>query len=307
MVEDRESTASRTSPPTERVMAVLDFLARHRTERFGLSELARRLGLSKPTCLGIVTTLAESGFLIRDDRDKTYSLGPALIRIGRAAQESLRAKPASRDQLLTLTREFGHTAALSAVVSDRVTVLEVVSDPDHPVRVEVGQSYPFTPPVGLMFVLWDTDETVAAWLAKDPTTPGRTADDRLRKVIEECRTDGYLVELLTPAGRQLYSLMAGVPGDIPNELRALLGEIVSGIGERVYLRSENYTVGSGAKVRHRVNVISAPVYDHNGKQAMVASLYIADDLTDAEITTRAKALVLTADGITEHIGGVKPA
>lgn len=55
-----------------------------------------------------------------------------------------------------------------------------------------------------------------------------------------------------------------------------------------------------------MNVISAPVYDHNGKQAMVASLYIADDLTDAEITTRAKALVSTADGITEHIGGTKP-
>lgn len=296
----------RTSPPTERVVAVLNFLSAHRTESFGLSDLARRLGLSKPTCLGIVTTLTSAGYLIRNDSDKTYSLGPALIRVGRSAQESLRANPASRDQLLALTREFGHTAGLSAVVNDRVTVLEVVSDPEHPVKVEVGQSYPFTPPVGLMFVLWDTDDTVAAWLAKDPAAPRRTPDERLRKVIGECRTDGYLVELLTPAGRQLYSLMAGVPGEIPNELRALLGEIVSGIGERVYLRSENYTTGSGAKARHRVNVISAPVYDHNAKQAMVASLYIGTDLTDAEISTRAHALVRTADDITAHIGGVKP-
>lgn len=297
----------RLSPPTERVVTVIDFLAKHRTERFGLSELARRLGLSKPTCLGIVTTLTEAGYLIRDDRDKTYSLGPALIRAGRAAQESLRANPASRDLLIALQRKYGHPAGLSAVVNDRVTVLEIVSDPDHPARVEVGQSYPFTPPVGLMFVLWDSDESLSAWLAKDPTSRGQARDERLRKVIEECRTDGYLVELLTPAGRHLYSVMAGVSSEIPDELRALLGEIVSGIGERVYLRSESYTVGSGAKVRHRVNVISAPVYDHNGGQAMVASMYIGADLTDAEISEQARALVATADEITEHIGGIKPA
>lgn len=34
MIEDRDNGAGRTSPPTERVMAVLDFLAQHRTERF---------------------------------------------------------------------------------------------------------------------------------------------------------------------------------------------------------------------------------------------------------------------------------
>ena len=38
---------------------ILDFLAEHPHDRFGLSELARRLGLSKPTCLGIVTTLTD--------------------------------------------------------------------------------------------------------------------------------------------------------------------------------------------------------------------------------------------------------
>ena len=69
----------RTSPPTERVVAILDFLARHPHDRFGLSELARRLDLSKPTCLGIVTTLTESGYLLRDAQDKSYRLGPALI------------------------------------------------------------------------------------------------------------------------------------------------------------------------------------------------------------------------------------
>ena len=62
--------ARRTSPPTERVVAVLDFLAQHPHDRFGLSELARQLGLSKPTCLGVVSTLTDSGYLVRDSRTR---------------------------------------------------------------------------------------------------------------------------------------------------------------------------------------------------------------------------------------------
>src|SRR5690242_13893127 len=89
----------RASPPTARVVAVLNFLASHPQEQFGLSELARRLDLSKPTCLGIVTTLAEAGYLVRDAAEKTYRLGPALITLGHTAQESMRISPAARAEL----------------------------------------------------------------------------------------------------------------------------------------------------------------------------------------------------------------
>ena len=63
-------SSGRASPPTGRVVAVLDFLARHPHDRFGVSELARRLGLSKPTCLGIVTTLTDSDYLVRDSETR---------------------------------------------------------------------------------------------------------------------------------------------------------------------------------------------------------------------------------------------
>src|SRR5690349_23879600 len=110
----RESSG-RASPPTERVIAILDFLAAHPHDRFGVSELARRLGLSKPTCLGIVTTLTEAGYLVRDSRDKTYRLGPSLITLGHKAQESMRVSPAAREELRRLSARFGVTAALSGV------------------------------------------------------------------------------------------------------------------------------------------------------------------------------------------------
>ncbi|OBI60538.1 ArsR family transcriptional regulator [Mycolicibacterium fortuitum] len=294
--------AGRTSPPTARVVAVLEFLSRHPQERFGLSELTRRVGLSKPTCLGILSTLADSGYLIRDSGDKTYRLGPGLISLGHAAQESMRVNPAARAELHALSATFNTSAGLTAVVDDRITVLELVGPPGRDPGVRVGQSYPFAPPVGLMFVLWD-DDALQAWLAKAPTIPLRTESTRLQRVIENCRDDGYLVERLTPGGRRLYALMAGMSTNLPDELRALLSELVSDIGERVYLRDEG---GSDGHDRWDISVISAPVFDHYRRQVMAASLHIGTALTDDEISDRARALVATADTLTEQLGGIKP-
>lgn len=284
------------------MVRILDYLAGRPEERFGVSELARRVGLSKPTCLGIVTSLSEAGYLVRDAADKTYRLGPSLITLGHKAQESMRVSPAVRDELRRLSARFGVTAALSGVIDDRITLLDLVAPAGARPGVEIGQSYPFAPPVGLMFVLWD-DEAERDWLAKEPTIPLRTNTDRHNRVIAECRADGYLVERLTPGGRRLYSLMAGMSSTLPDELRALLGELVSDVGERVYLRGEN---GSSARKRHDISVISAPVYDHHQRQVMVASMHIGKSLTDNEITERAHALVATADAVTAQLSGVKP-
>ena len=290
----------RASPPTARVVAVLDFLASHPQEQFGLSELARRLGLSKPTCLGIVTTLAEAGYLVRDAAEKTYRLGPRLITLGHTAQESMRISPAARAELRRLSETFNATAALSAVIDDRITLLELVAPPGSPEPVQVGQSYPFAPPVGLMFVLWD-ERAVRDWLGKEPTIPLRTDSARLERVIAECRESGYLVERLTPGGRRLYAMMAGMSSNLPDELRVLLGELVSDIGERVYLPSE-----SGGRSKHDISVIAAPVFDHHQRQVMVLSLQIGRALTDAEISKRARGLVTAAATLTTQLGGSQP-
>lgn len=302
MAPTPDATAGRASPPTARVVAVLDFLARHPHDRFGLSELARRVGLSKPTCLGIITTLTDAGYLVRDATEKTYRLGPALISLGHTAQESMRVSPTARTELRTLSATFDTTAAISAVVDDRITVLELVGPPGSDVGVRIGQSYPFAPPVGLMFVLWD-DEALRAWLAKTPTIPLRTESSRLDLVVAECRSAGYLVERLTPGGRRLYALMAGMSNTLPDELQALLRELISDIGERVYLRGTE----SQARQRHDVSVISAPVYDHHQRQVMVVSLHVGRALTDTEIAQRARGVVACADAVTAQLSGSKPA
>ncbi|MEU7632204.1 helix-turn-helix domain-containing protein [Nocardia sp. NPDC049220] len=288
----------RRSAPTARVVQVLDFFVEHRGKRFGLSELARALDLAKPTCLGILTELTAGGYLVRDAHTLSYGLGPALIAAGRAAQDNFAISALARVELEKLTDRYRTTCTASAVIGEQIMVLESTG----PGPVKVGTAYHFAPPVGLMYVLWDTDAAFDAWLAKPPAVPLQQDEARLRQVVAECRERGFLVESTTAAGRRLYSLLAGVANrDLPDELRELVGELVTSLGERVYL---------GADLRprkeHAVSLLAAPTYRGDGRQNMVLTMHVGASITGADIARRGTALVAAADAVTASSGGHKP-
>lgn len=292
--------AGRTSPPTDRVVAVLDYMVARGDQRFGLSELARALDISKPTCLGILSSLVDGGYLVREPAPVTYGLGPALIAAGRAAHDAFAIGPLVESKLESLSATYDTTCTASQVVGDRITLLAVVGREDAR-TAKVGESYPFAPPVGLMYVLWDSDERVEEWLQREPALPIRLDRDHLLRVIGECRRNGYLVETLTDVGRRLHSAMAGVAArELPDEVRELLGEVVSSLGERVYLGR------SGHGEMHGVSVIAAPTYDARGRQAMVLTLHVGKQIDGAEIARRGVALRAVADEMTSLAGGRRP-
>lgn len=47
-----------------------------------LSEIAREIGLSRSAAFRCVYTLAQMGYLLHDETHKTYTLGPAVMRLG---------------------------------------------------------------------------------------------------------------------------------------------------------------------------------------------------------------------------------
>src|SRR4051812_18185497 len=121
-------SSSRRSPPTQRVVALLDHIAAHAGDRFGLSELSRTLDISKPTCLGIVTTLTEAGWLDCDAVTRTYAVGPALVSAGRLARHAVPGAEATAPHLADLARRFGAPCTASAVVGNEIVVLTSVRD-----------------------------------------------------------------------------------------------------------------------------------------------------------------------------------
>lgn len=153
-----------------------------------------------------------------------------------------------------------------------------------------------------MYVLWDSDDAFERWLGTPPTLPVRLDHEHLRTVVAECRRQGYLAEGLTDSGRRLYSLMAGVAAyDLPAEVRALVGELASTLGERIYLGTD-----LSARGKHPVSLLAAPTFDGDGHQELVLTLGVDAAITGAEIARRGTALVAAADAVTAEVGGRRP-
>src|SRR5262249_11441899 len=112
------------SPPTDRVVAILNALAQPGAQPMTVRELTRALDLNEATCHAIVGRLAASGFLARMGASKRYSLGPRALAIGLAAQKSLMPLPGASARLAALSEATGQQCSLRAKHGDRITVLE---------------------------------------------------------------------------------------------------------------------------------------------------------------------------------------
>jgi len=65
----------------DRATAILKALASG-PRRLGVSELADRLGLARPTVHGLLQTLQSHGFVEQDRSSEKYQLGPGLLQLG---------------------------------------------------------------------------------------------------------------------------------------------------------------------------------------------------------------------------------
>ena len=65
----------------DRAAAILRLLASG-PRRLGVSELAERLGLARPTVHGLLQTLLANGFVEQDRNSDKYQLGPGLLQLG---------------------------------------------------------------------------------------------------------------------------------------------------------------------------------------------------------------------------------
>ncbi len=285
------------SPPTARVVNVLGLLGGRPRQRLSLADIVRSTDLSQATVLRILETLCQHGFVTRRESDKSYSLGPALIGLGYAARIGFASIELARPLLEEAAARLGLGWTVSAVVGDEIVVLDS-SDEQHP-----GLRYPFAPPSGVIFVAWDTDQAINAWLARPPLVPTLPERRRLRAVINDCRQRGYVVEQLNDATIAGYSLLAGF-GDrnLPASVREALGRAVSILGQRDYVLRE---VESSKELA--VSLIAAPVFDAAGHPELLVSFIVnRARISSSRVRAFGSALRDIAQQVTSALGGQDP-
>ena len=139
------SSASAGSPPTHRVVRVVELLSRHPDTHRSLAAIVRETGLSRATAHAVLTQLTTDGWTVRD-ADGNYGLGLGLLTIARRAEAAF---PLRRLALAPM-REFVAAQSFPIFLAERdgasIIVTETAGTPTVP-WIRQGRRLPLAPPV----------------------------------------------------------------------------------------------------------------------------------------------------------------
>jgi DNA-binding IclR family transcriptional regulator len=127
-----------------RGLAILRLLARSHSGALRISEIGRRLGLSKPTAVRLAQALADEGFLSQDPGNPCYRLGPEAYAIGIAAEPNYAIQRVAAPVLQTLAAESGDAACFSIREGSEAVCLSLANGRETlpPGAMRIGDRYP---------------------------------------------------------------------------------------------------------------------------------------------------------------------
>jgi len=217
----------------ERAAAILGALGSG-TPRLGVTEIAERVGLAKPTVYGLLRTLEKHDLVVQDPDSGKYSLGPGVLQLGNAYLDGSELRARSLLWAESLAQRASEAVWVATLSGSRVIVLHHVFRPDNTVQIlEVGAAIPWHAcALGHAIVAnlpaAASGRVMAADLA--PLT-GRTKTTRaaLSRALAQVRKNGYAVE-----DQEATVGDAGVAAPIMNRHGTVAGAIgVVGPAERL--------------------------------------------------------------------------
>ncbi len=284
---------ARPAPAASRAIQILDLLVTHPTERFTLTELVRRTGMSLGSAHATLAVLEGSGHVSRNATTRAYSLGPALVVAGVVALEHHPAISAARQVIEPLAAELDVEVLVSARTVDEI--IFVARSGQHSAfgpGVREGERVPLLPPLGAVFLAWSEDHEIEQWLKRSPDHSS-AAISRYQASLDLARTRGFAVTASSNTqrllGERTYSL-----SDSPSnaELRNDVAELFA------VLATEDYPiVDLTANSRFDVSTIAAPVFGADGEVIAAISATGFPPGLDAETVINAGTKIRDAAAI----------
>jgi len=300
------STERRLSPAAARALRILETLAADPSRGLTLTELRRELRFSHGNLHAILATMEAAGHVRRDATTKAYFLGPALIGIGAAARATYPAVETAMPFMESLAAELDTECRAGMRAGDEILVVARVG-PQQPegYGVTVGERFPLTPPLGLSYLAWSSEEDIEAYLASAADDLGAAQLARYRDAIEALRGRGYAVNLESPPQRALVDTANRILAEASREgYEQQLTDLAHEIGRHAYVLT-----GAGIDaidVGHVLHV-GAPVFGPDGTVELVVGVsFVTPYLAGHAITDVAELVVAATQEITRKRGGRAP-
>ncbi|AZG45838.1 IclR family transcriptional regulator [Gordonia insulae] len=303
-VSDPADARQPGSPPTARVISIVELLAGPDQPSLTLAEIVRQIGLSRATAHAIVGELVTRGWLVRDPTSGTYGLGPGFVTMARTAGDADHLGRWAGGAARELSDRTGFACFVARRTSpDAITVADHVV-PDHLADhsggrpTDAGEASPWfrfgqrirlRPPICREFIAWEPEDIRATWIAQAPEAT-RT---RLRMVLDVIVERGYSIERMTDDHVAMVDALSSLDS-MSDRLRAKVGDLLTELSVIDYLPDE--LDGEIAAV-----TIGAPIID--ASRRVVASIVACPNttLSVGELDDLAAATRSAADGISSHL------
>ncbi|TGA90905.1 IclR family transcriptional regulator [Streptomyces sp. MZ04] len=182
----------------QRAMQVLRELA-DSGPRLGVTEIAERVGVAKPTVHALLRTLESDNLVTQDQESGKYMLGPALLRLGNAFLETHVLRTRSVAWADGLAARTGEAVWVGVLTEDQVLVVHHAFRPEGAVQIlEVGASLPWnTCALGKAMAAFLSPAEQQRLLAGELLAlTGKSITDAalLAEDLDHVRTAGYAVE-----------------------------------------------------------------------------------------------------------------
>ncbi|WP_024803710.1 helix-turn-helix domain-containing protein [Nocardia sp. BMG51109] len=276
--------AAAASPPTHRVVQVVELLSRRPADHLPLARIVRDTGLSRATAHAVLAQLTADGWTVRD-ADGNYGLGLGLLTVARRAEPAFPLRRLALAPMRELSARNGVPIFLAERDSGSILITEVVGTPSVP-WIRQGRRLPLAPPVAREFIAWASGSEREDWI--DRADPAHR--ERLAVVLAEVRTRGYSVERLTDDSAPMVEALAALRNSpVTDPLRNRLAAMITDLITIDYLPDE---LGE----ENAVVTVAAPIFQGD---TVAAALVACPDtrLSAAALSRLGTDLRITAGGL----------
>jgi DNA-binding IclR family transcriptional regulator len=192
-----KQTRRGTIQSVDRAARILKALASG-PRRLGVSEIADRLGLTRPTVHGLLQTLQAHGFVEQDHDSDKYQLGAGLLQLGNSYLDLNELRSRSLVHAERLADRADAAVRVGVMHGASVVVVHHVFRPDTTLQIlEVGAELPLhASALGKAMVAFSSDQARGDLLAETlPRLTSRTLTaGALREELADVRERGFARE-----------------------------------------------------------------------------------------------------------------
>lgn len=199
----------------------------------GVTELAKKLGLSKGTVYRLLQSLVRKGFVAYAADSRSYRLGGRVLQLGLKIQERLPLRSEVRPFLHQLRDLIGETATLYLRVGHQCFALEQVVTLDERKRIApLGTPGRLVGAHGKVLLAFESEEFIDQYLATvrlEPFTPQTITDpEALKRELQAVQKQGYAMSI-----GEVRPRTSALAFPLLNAQRAILGAVsIAGPSDR---------------------------------------------------------------------------